>query len=246
MAKQPRRIPGNTSGTEQPATSHAGDLATSAQAASRDLASPADSLSVSESQSGLVNDEAASVANSLVEQVGIIIDTETVPMEVFEGCLTAAVNLELSLNSWRETFASLFRNHDNPNPMQVGRVVYVLTIHRRDLPGGSSSCGAGDVLLVFLSEIPEETDYENGGREYRVREGQGTKGTGWNLEDTPARKGIYRNLRALVAGKVCEKRQSDSRGRDKQFFLTQSGEILFDGWPVMAGLRLIPPALEGN
>ena len=124
----------------------------------------------------------------------------------------------------------------------VGRVVEVLTIHRKDRRG-RDFCSVGDVLRVFLEEIPDHAPYDPA--DYRLAQ-QTRRGNDFDLTRDPGKTGIRTRLAELKKWEFLERVSRSRDGSDRGYRLTAVGRNLFDRWPNVEGLDEQGPPAAGQ
>jgi hypothetical protein len=144
------------------------------------------------------------------------------------------------LNSFvRQTQRDFELNDTGETPYQrvVGKVVEVLTVHRRDIRK-KDHCSVGDVFLVFLIEIPQHSPYLP--EDYRLPVPT-KRGNLFAVTRDPGKTGIAGRLRDLKERGWLTSATTTRSGGERGYKLTGNGRVLFNGWPEVVGLRLLPP-----
>lgn len=114
--------------------------------------------------------------------------------------------------------------NDLPHIRVVGRVLYVLTVHR-GLPSASGS----DVFWLFLRELPEQLEFSH--RQTLLGNTQP------DVIRQPGLANIYKRLRRLVAKRYATTTSTNAAGSHQGYVLTDDGRLVFDDWPEVPGLR---------
>jgi hypothetical protein len=125
---------------------------------------------------------------------------------------------------------------DMPYVRVVGRVAEILLNHRR-----FETCTIGDVIKVFLVEIPEQLEAHH----------RPSLPTGQQLSVDTADAGTFDGKKTFAnrMAWLCEERllqptSPPSQGTATNYVLTENGQNMFDGWPPLSeipGLELDGP-----
>jgi hypothetical protein len=127
---------------------------------------------------------------------------------------------------------------ETPYQRVVGKVVEVLTVHRRDIRK-KDHCSVGDVFLIFLTEIPQHSPYLPA--DYTLVKPT-KRGNTFALTRDPGKTGVAGRLRDLKARGWLTSATTTRSGGERGYRLTENGRVLFDGWPEVEGLRNTPPS----
>lgn len=127
---------------------------------------------------------------------------------------------------------------ETPYRRVVGKVVEVLTIHRRQVRR-KDHCSVGDVFLVFLTEIPAHSPYDPD--DYRLAKPT-KRGNTFAVARDPGKTTIAGRLRDLKERGWLAPASTTRSGGERGYRLTENGRVLFDGWPVVEGLQLTAPS----
>lgn len=140
----------------------------------------------------------------------------------------------------RQTQRDFELNDTSETPYQrvVGKVVEVLTVHRRHLRGEKDHCSVGEVFLVFLTEIPQHSPYLP--EDYRLSV-PNKRGNLFAVTRDPGKTVIAGRLRDLKKRGWLTSATTTRSGGERGYRLTGNGRVLFDGWPEVVGLHLLPP-----
>jgi hypothetical protein len=126
---------------------------------------------------------------------------------------------------------------ETPYRRVVGKVVEVLTVHRRHIRN-KDHCSVGDVFLVFLTEIPQHSPYLP--EDYR-RVTPTQRGNTFAVTRDPGKTGIAGRLRDLKERGWLAAATTTRSGGERGYRLSDDGRVLFDGWPNVEGLSNTPP-----
>jgi len=128
-------------------------------------------------------------------------------------------------------------SNEPPYHRVVGKVVEVLTVHRRHIRN-KDHCSVGDVFLVFLAEIPQHSPYLPD--DYRLVTPT-KRGNTFAVTRDPGKTGIAGRLRDLKERGWLASATTTQSGSERGYRLTENGRVLFDGWPNVPGLQIEPP-----
>lgn len=118
---------------------------------------------------------------------------------------------------------------DMPHLRVFGRVIDILLNHR-----GEDTCSVGDVLRVFLAEIPTQLE-----ETHRQR---ASFGSGYDVTRQPARRTFNNRMQKLCKRELVQPTIAREAGRVGNYVLTEDGQNIFDGWPPLSEI----PGLEPN
>jgi hypothetical protein len=145
-------------------------------------------------------------------------------------------NADRGLRRCRDLFMDL--DYDEmPYLRVVGKVVEVLTVHRRQ-SHGKDSCSVGDVFRVFLTEIPQHSPYLP--EEYRLVRPT-SRGNQFDLTHDPGKTMFSDRLKDLKDDGWLTAASTTRSGGERGYRLSDDGRWLFDGWPSVEGLSNTPP-----
>ena len=119
----------------------------------------------------------------------------------------------------------------------VGKVVEVLTVHRRQ-HRGKDSCSVGDVFRVFLTEIPEHSPYDPD--DYKLARPT-RRGNEYDLTLDPGKTMFSDRLKDLKDNGWLMPASTTRSGGERGYRLSEDGRWLFDRWPEVEGLQNAPP-----
>jgi len=145
-------------------------------------------------------------------------------------------NAGRGLRRCRDLFIELDYN-EMPYLRVVGKVVEVLTVHRRQ-SRGKDSCSAGDVFRVFLTEIQQHGPYDP--EDYRLARPT-RRGNVFNLARDPGKTMFNDRLKDLKEREWLTSAATTRSGGERGYRLSEDGRWLFNGWPEVEGLRNTPP-----
>jgi hypothetical protein len=140
------------------------------------------------------------------------------------------------LLQWRQTFIEA--DYDEmPYLRVVGKVVEVLTVHRR-ASRKKDYCTSGDVFRVFLTEIPQHSLYDPA--DYRLARPT-TRGNQFALARDPGKTMFSDRLKDLKKKRLLVPATATRGGGERGYRLSNVGRLIFDGWPEVDGLHNAPP-----
>jgi hypothetical protein len=145
-------------------------------------------------------------------------------------------NADRILRRCRDQFVELDYT-EMPYLRVVGKVVEVLTIHRRQ-SHGKDSCSIGDVFRIFLTEIPQHSPYAP--EEYRLVRPT-SRGNEFDLTRNPGKTMFSDRLKDLKKHGWLTPAAATRSGGERGYRLSGDGRWLFDGWPDVDGLSNTPP-----